>query len=234
MSFLDRFLSDKKEEKSNYTGAKIRKLRIRKDIPAADLGNAAGVNDTAIRNYEVGYRQITSEKLSLIAQKLNVPVESLIDRQINSYADVIHILFELSDAYEFIPVMLPQEPKYAILTKDETVIQALQAWYEKRREWETGIITQVQYQDWKDSFPLLCEEEAPAEVAEATESLYTDFERILGLKSALETIDMIVDSKVNEALECVKSKDYKMARKRLEELQSTVHTVSQMDIKKFG
>lgn len=46
-----------------------------------------------------------------------MPVETLIDRQIDSYNDAMHILFELSEKYDLVPVEIPQEPKYVIQTK---------------------------------------------------------------------------------------------------------------------
>lgn len=88
----------------------------------------------SIRNYEIGYRQASRDKLELIAQRLGVPVETLIDRQIDSYNDAMHILFELSEKYDLVPVEIPQEPKYVIQTKNEVILQALEAWYNKRRK----------------------------------------------------------------------------------------------------
>ena len=93
-------------------------------------------------------------------------MKTLVDRQIDSYNDAMHILFELSDKYDLVPIELPQEPKYAIQTKDETILQALQAWYNERWKWENGDITQAELQEWTDMFPLQCEEnEPPAEKA---------------------------------------------------------------------
>ena len=71
----------------------------------------------SIRNYEIGYRQASRDKLELNAQRLGVPVETLIDRQIDSYNDAMHILFELSEKYDLVPVEVPQEPKYVTLRK---------------------------------------------------------------------------------------------------------------------
>lgn len=111
--------------------------------------------------------------MELIAQRLGVPVETLVDRQIDSYNDAMHILFELSDKYDLVPIELPREPKYAIQTRDETILQALQAWYNERRKWENGDITQAELQEWTDAFPLQCEENEPP--AEKAKSRYTDF-----------------------------------------------------------
>ena len=158
MSLWDKFLNNIKIEKRIETGQKIKRIRLRNKTAVSELAEAAGVNEAAIRNYEVGYRQISRDKLELIAQRLGVPVETLVDRQIDSYNDAMHILFELSDKYDLVPIELPQEPKYAIQTKDETILQALQAWYNERRKWENGDITQAELQEWMDAFPLQCEE----------------------------------------------------------------------------
>lgn len=139
MGLWDKFRSDKKSGRYLGTGTKIRRIRSQKDTTVVELANALGVNEAAIRNYEIGYRQASRDKLELIAQRLGVPVETLIDRQIDSYNDAIHILFELSEKYDLVPIELPQEPKYAIQTKDETILQALQAWYNERRNGRTGI-----------------------------------------------------------------------------------------------
>lgn len=232
MNLWDKFLNNIKIERRIETGRKIKRIRLHKKIAVAELAEAAGVNEAAIRNYEVGYRQASRDKLELIAQKLGVPVEMLIDRQIDNYNDVMHILFELSEKYDLVPIELPQEPKYAIQTKNGLILQALQAWYNERRRWENGDITQAELQEWMDTFPLQCEENET--LAEKVESRYTDFERILGLKSALEQMDMIVNDKVELIENCIAHKDYKAAREHLGTLKSTVHTLSQVDIKRYG
>ena len=168
----------------------------------------------------------------MIAQRLGVPVETLVDRQIDSYNDAMHILFELSDKYDLVPIELPQEPKYAIQTRDETILQALQAWYNERRKWENGDIAQAKLQERTDMFPLQCEENKPP--AEKAESRYTDFERIMGLKSALVQMNMIVNDNVELIEDCIAHKDYKTAREHLRTLKATVHTLSQVDIKRYG
>lgn len=231
MGLFDRFFNDKNENKSNSTGEKIRRIRTQKKISASELGEAAGVNHAAVRNYETGYRQVSPEKLSAIADKLGVPTETLLDRQINGYLDAIHILFELSEQYEFAPITLPQEPRYAIQTKDAVILQALQAWSEKRRQWEKGSITQSELREWMDAFPLKCEDD---DVAEDSESSYSDYERILGLRSTLESVVLIMDCKFEEITECLNKKDIRTAHMHMETLKSTISTLVHVDIKKYG
>lgn len=232
MSLWDKFLGNKITGRRTGTGTKIRRIRSQKDTSVLELANTLGVNEAAIRNYEIGYRQASRDKLELIAQRLGVPVETLIDRQIDSYNDAMHILFELSEKYDLVPVEIPQEPKYVIQTKNEVILQALEAWYNKRRKWENGDITQAELQEWMDAFPLQCEENEPP--AEKVESRYTDFERILGLKSSLEQLDMIVNDNVELIEDCIAQKDYKAAREHLKTFKATVHTLSQVDIKRYG
>ena len=112
MGLWDKFRSDKKSGRYLGTGTKIRRIRSQKDTTVVELANALGVNEAAISNYEIGYRQASRDKLELIAQRLGVPVETLVDRQIDSYNDAMHILFELSEKYDLVPIELPQEPKY--------------------------------------------------------------------------------------------------------------------------
>ena len=91
MSLWDKFLNNIKIEKRIETGQKIKRIRLRNKTAVSELAEAAGVNEAAIRNYEVGYRQISRDKLELIAQRLGVPVETLVDRQIDSYNDALLI-----------------------------------------------------------------------------------------------------------------------------------------------
>ena len=77
MSLWDIFLNNQKIEKRTGTGKKIKRIRSRKKTAVIELAEAAGVNETAVRNYEIGYRQASRDKLELIAQRLGVPVETL-------------------------------------------------------------------------------------------------------------------------------------------------------------
>ena len=56
----------------------------------------------------------------------------------------------------------------------------------------------------------------------------------MGLKSALEQMDMIVNDNVDLILDCMAHKDYKTACEHLRTFKATAHTVSQVDIKRYG
>ena len=63
MSLWDIFLNNQKIEKRTGTGQKIKRIRSRKKTAVIELAEAAGVNETAVRNYEIGYRQASRDKL---------------------------------------------------------------------------------------------------------------------------------------------------------------------------
>ena len=51
---------------------KIRRIRSQKDTTVVELANALGVNEAAIRNYEIGYRQASRDKLETDCPKARV------------------------------------------------------------------------------------------------------------------------------------------------------------------
>lgn len=234
MAIFDKLFANKKPAE-NVIGERIRNIRIHKKITVKDLSAACGVNENSIRNYELGIRQVGKDKLELIADCLGVPLATLRDRGIYSYADVMHTLFELSDGYEFIPVEIPQEPRYALLTKDTVLVDAIRRWYEKRREWEQKKITLEDLKDWEDAFPNQCQEKTVAfDEQLGEEAHYTDFERIISLKMALEQMQAVVESYSEQISDCLKGKDMEQANQHLELLQRTVRTLVASDIKKYG
>lgn len=54
-------------------GEKIKKYRKLRKMTQSELGEAVGLTDSAIRNYEHDDRTPNDEQLSLIAKKLDVP-----------------------------------------------------------------------------------------------------------------------------------------------------------------
>ena len=61
------------------TGEKIRNRRLELNMTMDDLGNAIGVQRSAINKYEKGLIDIKSSTLTSIARVLDVPVRFLLD-----------------------------------------------------------------------------------------------------------------------------------------------------------
>lgn len=61
------------------TGEKIRKRRLELNMTMEELGNAIGVQRSAINKYEKGFVDIKSKTLMAISKALLVPVSELLD-----------------------------------------------------------------------------------------------------------------------------------------------------------
>lgn len=234
MLFFDKLFLKKADENA-ATGKKIRQLRNAKHISAKELGAACGVNETAIRNYEQGIRQVSDEKLDLIANFLGVTQSALYDRKVVTYIDVMQILFQFADRYELLPAAIPQEPRFALISKDPVLVGLIQVWYEQRRKWECKEITLEQLQEWENAFPLRCKEDLVNHGdMDTADSIYTDFERIVFLKRAVEEQKLIVSNYCQMVDESLQHKDIATARMHIETLQKTINSVFENDIKKYG
>lgn len=265
MEQLDSLLSCRLCTDNNVVGRRIRALRNANNMTAAELADKVGLAEQSIRNYENGSRQPSDDKLSRIAGELGVPLAMLRDRQISSYEDVMHILFELSDNFEFHPTTLQEKTKYAITSNNTPINHALQAWDEKYQQWKNGQITQAAFQQWKDAFPLLwgsqaawheeCVQWEQSQIAQLKlqemqncsslpldkgakfwksaekENRYSDSDWIAFLMSMLKSIDLIIKTQIAEAVVSLDPKDHERVLTKLNEMVSTVHTMTQLALK---
>jgi len=234
MSLIDKLFTQKNPEGS-ASGAKIREIRNLKRISARELGDACSVNEVAIRNYERGIRQVNEKNLKAIAKRLGVNVSALHDRKIHSPVDVMHSLFELSESFEFIPIDIPQEPRYALITRDEVLIRAIESWFAKRREWEQKKISLEELKEWESSFPMQVSEQLCSNAEDAVaEHPRSDYDRIISLRSALESMALTVNNYADQIEGCLNNKDIGMALNNLNILNETIRNQADVSAKKFG
>lgn len=158
----------KKLQQTNSTGAKIRRIRTRKQISSTDLGGKCGITDSAVRHYENDVRLPNDDKLKEIAAALGVNVSALYDRKIESISDIMHILFELETDGFLIPGQLQSDDGsarnlFGIHIINGILGEAIEEWCRMRSLWETDKISDEEYQTWKETFPL--------QYADETESL---------------------------------------------------------------
>jgi len=151
-----KFLSNK-FRKELTVGEKIRKIRKRKQIMLKDLASECGVTSKAMQNYEAGERQVTPEKIDLIAEKLGVSPASICYK-FESIGDFCHFLFEAEREGLIIPVecsedTIAQFSPFGLRTSDEVLNEALKAWHEERKLLDTGQISDDDYLNWQDAFP---------------------------------------------------------------------------------
>ena len=137
------------------TGELIRRYRKMRKMTQADLADACGLSDSAIRNYELGNRMPGSAQLEKIAAGLGIAPAALYDIEEESVRDALELLFRMEDSYGLHPVadsdgillaldpMAPHAPK---------LFQAIEAWEKSRKSLDAGEMSQDEYALWKASF----------------------------------------------------------------------------------
>lgn len=214
------------------TGAKIRQLRLSKNVSAKDIGSACGINDMAVRNYETGQRQPNDERLKKIASFLDVNYAALIDRKIDSYIDVMHILFEIEADYGIIPYALNEVPFVGISSQNPLLNEALQNWLEKYKQWKNKDISDEEYTDWKNSFPARVDLKACDQVLKKQLDL-SPIEKEVHFRKSLTEIKYIVVNYSEQIAECIQHKDDAMAAIHLDCLKRTIEKVIDSEIHKL-
>lgn len=137
------------------TGELIRRYRKMRKMTQADLANACGLSDSAIRNYELGNRKPSPAHLESIAKALKVAQEALIEVDVDSGRKALEYLFRIDEELGLRPardakgdVVLeidhtsPKAPKLSI---------AVEAWLRQRERLNAGEISQEEYDAWKAS-----------------------------------------------------------------------------------
>ena len=117
----------------------------------SELGEAVGLTDNAIRNYEHDYRSPNDEQLARIAKKLDVPVAALQDYEIASAREALEALFRLEDAFGMKPNedgTLTIDPK---AKGSQKLAQAIADWKGVLDEVESGEMSKDDYELWRAS-----------------------------------------------------------------------------------
>ena len=129
------------------TGDNIRRYRKAKRMTQAQLADAVGLTEGAIRHYESGIR---AEK---IAKALEVSEGALKDYGVETSQDLMALLLQLEEDYGLAPsedgMALTVDPKAPHAPK---LAQSIKSWAKKRAELERGELDEAAYADWKASF----------------------------------------------------------------------------------
>ena len=135
------------------TGDNIRRYRKAKGLTQAQLADAVGLAEGAIRHYESGIRAVKPELLEGIAKELGVSAGALKDYGVETSRDLMALLLQLEKDYGLVPskdgMGLAVDAKAPHALK---LAQLIKSWAEKREELERGEIDGSAYADWKASF----------------------------------------------------------------------------------
>ena len=133
-------------------GKNIRRYRKSRGMTQAQLAEAVGLTEGAVRHYESGIRAVKPELVESIAATLGVSVNALKDYSVETAGDLMSLLVRLEDSFGIVPAAdgagLSLDPKAPHAPKAAT---AVKLWAEKRAQLENGEIGAREYEDWKAS-----------------------------------------------------------------------------------
>ena len=133
-------------------GENIRRYRKSRGMTQAQLAEAVGLTEGAVRHYESGIRAVKPELLESIAAALGVSVNALKDYGVETAGDLMSLLVRLEDSFGIVPAAdgpgLSLNPKAPHAPK---AAMAIELWAEKREQVENGEIDADEYEDWKAS-----------------------------------------------------------------------------------
>ena len=133
-------------------GENIRRYRKLRGMTQAQLAEAVGLTEGAVRHYESGIRAVKPELLESIAAALGVSVNALKDYGVETAGDLMSLLVRLENSFGIVPSAdgagLSLNPKAPHAPKAAT---AIKLWAEKRAQLENGKIDAAEYEDWKAS-----------------------------------------------------------------------------------
>ena len=134
------------------SGKKLKQIRLFRKLTQKELDIMFGLTDAAIRNYELENRSPNKEQLRKIADALNCDISALIDHELNSIFEIMHIIFDYEKEMKFRPLAGNGEPT-ALLSHNTHFDDFLVEWDEMRKKHYNGEISDEELEDWKLSFP---------------------------------------------------------------------------------
>lgn len=146
-------------------GVRIKYFRNKIGYTQKQLGDMVGLNDSTIRNYELGNRIPDIHKLEEMAKALEVDIYSLLQPDVTNFDGVIHTLFDLESMWGFVPVKiddkvyitLDTENCYEYVSRDSSSTKALslmiEYWHQARKALDEKKIDEDAYVTWKEKYP---------------------------------------------------------------------------------
>lgn len=153
------------ENFTSRVGYLIRNFRIASDMTQKELADKCGLNESTIRNYELGNRYPDAATLLNIANNLNVSFYALSDPDVANIFSALHVLFDIEWAYGLRPTMKDGE----LIFKFEKRLSStgprpqedldnfqkmVEYWARLRDRLEDGEITESEYYLKEIKFPM--------------------------------------------------------------------------------
>lgn len=152
------------EKFTSRVGTLIRNFRITADMTQKELAEKCGLNESTIRNYELGNRYPDEATLLNIANHLGVSFFALSDPDVANIFSALHVLFDIEWAYGLRPtikdgeVVLKFEDRLSCTgPRPQEDLDAfkkmVEYWARLRDKLEDGEITESDYYKKEIRFP---------------------------------------------------------------------------------
>ena len=180
-------ISKSNSNNTSRLGELIRFHRLLNNMTQKDLAEKCGLNESTIRNYELGNRCPDEETLLKIADALHINYYTLADPTPENPAGALHMLFDLEVLYGLVPEMVDgklcltfEEPMGLTSTDEKERIQTLKTlieeWHIARKKLKEDDMGFFKYFAWASKYPEHIRPTLGADKKKATLKLSKDSE----------------------------------------------------------
>lgn len=131
-------------------GARIRRRRQELGMTQLDLAERTGLSEAAVRSYELGARNPKDAHREAIAEALGVSADYLREHDGYRESEIVHFLMEMEEAGFLRPVLI--DGTAYVMPVQANLVDGIQEWAEKERNWRFEKISKEEYLSWKASY----------------------------------------------------------------------------------
>lgn len=153
------------EKFTSRVGFLIRNFRIAAEMTQKELADKCGLNESTIRNYELGNRYPDEATLLNIANNLGVSFYALSDPDVANIFSTLHVLFDIEWAYSLRPTIKDGEVYFKFEKRLpsagprpqedlDNFKKMIEYWALLRDKLEDGEITETEYYLKEIKFPM--------------------------------------------------------------------------------
>ena len=153
------------EKFTSRVGFLIRNFRIAAEMTQKELADKCGLNESTIRNYELGNRYPDEATLLNIANNLDISFYALSDPDVANIFSALHVLFDIEWAYGLRPTMKDGEicfkfeerlPSAGPRSQEDldNFKKMVEYWARLRNKLEDDEITETEYYLKEIKFPM--------------------------------------------------------------------------------
>ncbi len=133
---------------------RLKQLKIKRNLLQKDIAQNNNIILRTYQRYERGEKEPSLSTLIKLADYFNVSIDYLASRtnnqKIDSYIDVMYILFELESEYGL--SLNEIDGQLALTFSNSTIIDYIFHWNKQKKLYDKGEISEEEYNYWKANF----------------------------------------------------------------------------------